>query len=315
MAESFSPRFSRSRNGINAVVRASPTAPRDVWVGQETRGQLKWKQLTAMNPQMQQVALGEQEIVRWTGTDGLGIQGILVKPAGYKAGQRVPLVVIPHGGPTSLYANGFSNSRDWGQHLAARGMAVLLPNFRGSTGWGIEFAEANVGDLGGNDFQDVMRGVDAMIARGLADPKRVGIGGWSYGGFMTAWSITQTDRFKAAVMGAGISNWLSFHGNSHLNTWDAIHYSASPYERDGVFQKFSPINHVTNAKTPTLILHGESDRDVPLEQSYQFYRGLKDHGVETQLVIYPREEHTISETKHVHDLLRRVVGWFEWHLM
>jgi dipeptidyl aminopeptidase/acylaminoacyl peptidase len=222
--------------------------------------------------------------------------------------------VIPHGGPTSLYANGFSSPRDWGQHLAARGIAVLLPNFRGSTGWGIEFAEANVGDMGGKDFQDVMTGVDAMIARGLADPRRLGIGGWSYGGFMTAWAITQTDRFKAAVVGAGIANWLSFHGNSHLNTWDAIHYGASPYERDGVFQKFSAMNYVSRVRTPTLILHGELDRDVPPEQGYQLYRALKDHQVETQFVLYPREEHNISETKHVHDLLRRVLDWFENHL-
>ena len=121
---------------------------------------------------------------------------------------------------------------------------MLLPNFRGSTGWGIEFAEANVGDLGGKDFQDVMTGVDAMVARGIADPKRLGIGGWSYGGFMTAWAITQTDRFRAAVVGAGITNWLSFHGNSHLCTWDAIHYNASPYEHDGVYEKFSPVNYV-----------------------------------------------------------------------
>jgi dipeptidyl aminopeptidase/acylaminoacyl peptidase len=325
MAESFSPRFSRARNGAIAVVRASPASPRDVWVAQETRGRLKWKQLTRMNPQIREVALGDQEIVRWTSRDGVGIQGILIKPAGYKEGRHVPLVVIPHGGPTSLYANGFYTPRDWGQHLAARGMAVLLPNYRGSTGWGIEFAEANVGDLGGMDFQDVMSGVDAMIARGIADSNRLGIGGWSYGGFMTAWAIASEHRtqvhsvsapihFRAAVVGAGITNWLSFHGNSHLHTWDAIHYNTNPYERDGLYQKFSPMNYVSNIRTPTLILHGEQDRDVPVEQAYQFYRALKDHNVETRLVIYPREEHAISETNHVLDLLKRIVNWFESHL-
>ena len=115
-------------------------------------------------------------------------------------------------------------------------------------------------------------------------------------------------------MGAGFSNWLSFHGNSHLNTWDPIHYNASPYERGGVYDKFSPIHYIARVKTVTLILHGEQDRDVPLEQSYQFYRALKDHGVETQLVIYPREGHAITETHHVRDLLNRMVAWFESHL-
>jgi dipeptidyl aminopeptidase/acylaminoacyl peptidase len=326
LAEPFSPRFSSACENTIAVVRASPANPRDVWILKPNRGRPKWKRLTDMNSQFQDIILGEQEIVEWTGADGMKIQGILIKPTGYNGKKRLPLVVIPHGGPTSLYANGFSSARDWGQHLAARGIAVLLPNFRGSTGWGIEFAEANVGDLGGKDFQDVIAGVDEMIVRGIADPNRLGIGGWSYGGFMTAWAISMERQFKtsngkiplhftAAVVGAGITNWLSFHGNSHLNTWDPIHYDASPYEREGVYQKFSPMNYVANVTTPTLILHGEIDRDVPAEQGYQFYRALKDHGVEAQLVIYPREDHAIMETKHVHDLVRRVVGWFEWHLL
>lgn len=314
ISEAFSPRFSVSLGGTFAVVRSTPTEPRDVWIGREGNGHLEWKRLTRMNPQFQSINLGDQRVVEWTSSDGMKIGGILILPVGHRRNARVPLVVVPHGGPTSLYANGFTSPRDWGQQIASRGMAVLLPNYRGSTGWGIEFAEANLGDLGGKDYADVMAGVDFLVSSGIADPGRLGIGGWSYGGFMTAWAITQTNRFKAAVMGAGISNWLSFHGNSHLNTWDAIHYKASPYEREGVYQKFSPMNYVSNVKTPTLILHGEQDRDVPAEQGYQFYRALKDHGVETQFVLYPREEHAIMETAHVHDLLRRMLDWFEMHL-
>src|SRR5206468_9790624 len=133
-----------------------------------------------------------------------------------------------------------------------------------------------------------LAGVDHLVASGLADPDRLGIGGWSYGGFMTAWAITQTDRFKAAVVGAGIGNWLSFHGSSHLCAWDAIQYDADPYERRGRFDHFSPITHVKQVRTPTLIVHGENDRDVPVSQGHELHRALKDLGVATRLVVYPR---------------------------
>jgi dipeptidyl aminopeptidase/acylaminoacyl peptidase len=199
----------------------------------------------------------------------------------------------------------------WANHLAARGFAVFMPNFRGSTGWGIEFAESNLGDMGGKDFEDIMAGVDALIERGIVDPKRLGIGGWSYGGFLTAWAITQTSRFKAAVAGAAITNWLSFHGTSYLNRWDEIHYAANPFERGGVYDKFSPMNYIANATTPTLILHGEKDLDVPVSQGHELFRALKDRGIDTEMVIYPREPHGVGETPHVKDLITRLCDWFE----
>jgi dipeptidyl aminopeptidase/acylaminoacyl peptidase len=183
---------------------------------------------------------------------------VLITPTGAKKGKRLPLIVHPHGGPTGISANEFISPVRWVYHLTNRGFAVFMPNYRGSTGWGIEFAEANLGDLGGNDFQDIMAGVDALVRRGIADPKRMGFGGWSYGGFLTAWAITQTDRFKAAVAGAAIANWLSFHGTSYLNRWDEIHLDANPFERGGAYDKFNPINSIEKVTTPTLILHGET---------------------------------------------------------
>jgi len=297
-----------------AIVRSSPTDARNVWHGDLTDRRIEWKQLTNAIPNLHDFTLGEQEIITWTSRDGWMIHGVLIKPVGYEKEKRYPLIVNPHGGPTSLISNGFLGMGLWGQLLAARGYAVFFPNFRGSTGFGLKFAEANVGDMGGIDFQDIEAGVDSLIERGIADPERLGIGGWSYGGFMTCWTVTQTDRYRAAVMGAGISNWLSFHGNSHLHTWDANHYDTNPYEQNGLYAKFSGMNYVSRVKTPTLILHGELDRDVPPEQSYQFYRALHDHGVETELVIYPREGHGISEKKHWLDLHRRIAAWYDKHL-
>lgn len=314
--ESHTPKFSRSADGTIAVVRSDPSSPREVWMLYPTDPDaLVWRQITNLNADLGVFITGDQQVFEWTGHEGKKMQGVLVKPAGSKAGKRLPLIVHPHGGPTGISANEYLSPLRWAYHLTNRGYAVFMPNYRGSTGWGIEFAEANLGDMGGKDFLDIMAGVDALIKDGIADPKRMGFGGWSYGGFLTAWAITRTDRFKAAVAGAAISNWLSFHGSSYLNRWDELHYdNASPYERGGVHDKFSPIHYIGNAKTPTLILQGEKDGDVAASQAYELYRGLKDHGVETELVIYPREPHGIGETAHVQDLITRVCDWFDRHL-
>jgi dipeptidyl aminopeptidase/acylaminoacyl peptidase len=321
ITEPFWPRYTLSHDHRRlALVRHGPKDPRNVWRADlktsASGTKVEWAKLSQAIPAatLRSFAIGEQEIVRWKSRDGLAIQGVLIKPPGFVKGRRYPTIVNPHGGPTSLAGNVFSAGALWGQMLAARGYVVFQPNFRGSSGFGLAFAEANVGDMGGMDFQDIESGVEALIAQGIADPKRLGIGGWSYGGFMTCWTVTQTTRYKAAVMGAGISNWLSFHGNSHLHSWDAIHYAAHPYERDGVYAKFSGMNFVQRVRTPTLILHGEQDRDVPAEQGYQFYRALKDHRVPTELVLFPREGHGISEKAHWLDLHHRMGDWYDRYL-
>lgn len=315
MQESHTPKFSRADDGTIAVVRSTPTLPREVWMlNPNDPDAIVQVQVTNLNAAFLNIEAGEHEIVTWTSVDGSRMQGILVKPAGAKKGKPLPLIVHPHGGPTGVSANDYSSPARWVYHLARRGFAVFMPNYRGSTGWGIEFAESNLGDMGGLDFQDIMTGVDALIERGTADPKRMGIGGWSYGGFLTAWAITQTNRFRAAVAGAAITNWLSFHGTSYLNRWDELHYAANPFERGGVYDKFTPMNFVENATTPTLILHGEKDEDVPVSQGYELFRALKDHGVETEMVVYPREPHGVGETEHVKDIITRVCDWYERHL-
>jgi dipeptidyl aminopeptidase/acylaminoacyl peptidase len=327
-AESHWPRFSttfvtktsdssQSGDGVAriAVVREDGSRPRDVWVMQwSADNSASWQQLTSLHPQISELEIAASESVYWKGAEGWDMQGILVTPVGYEKGRRYPTVTWVHGGPTS--ASTFRYPSDgYVQLMAAKGLAVFLPNYRGSVGWGVRRAESNLGDLGGKDFADIMCGIDHCIALGIADPDRLGIGGWSYGGFMAAWAVSQTTRFRAAVMGAGISNWLSFHGNSVLSDWDAMHLNADPYEKDGVYQRFSAINYVKRIQTPTLILHGEKDGDVPPEQSYQFFRALKDNNVETELVIYPREGHGPNEKMHLLDLARRIPAWFESHLI
>ena len=200
-------------------------------------------------------------------------------------------MVLVHGGPTARWSDTFE---PWGQLLAARGYAVLYPNVRGSTGYGHRFLEMNRGDWGGGDFKDVMAGVDALIARGIADPDRLGIGGWSYGGYMAAWAVTQTNRFKAAVSGAPVIDLASEFGTEDGSSYDEWFYG-TPYERLDGFIRSSPITHVKNVKTPTLLLQGESDGTDPIGQSQQFYRGLKRYGVESDFVLYPREPHGLRE--------------------
>ncbi|MBM3933599.1 MAG: S9 family peptidase [SAR202 cluster bacterium] len=307
--------FSMDREGNVAVVREDPTSPQDVWLMRRKGREVAWTKLTDLHPQAAQFALPTVQALKWKAPDGLEIQGIVIFPPGDRKGP-LPTVVIPHGGPTGMTACRFPNSTRFFGMLAAAGMAVFMPNPRGSTGWGLEFAEANIGDMGGKDWEDIVAGIDYCVAKGIAHPDRLGVGGGSYGGFMTGWAITQTDRFKAAVGIAGVYDWRSQHGKSFLSDWDSIHYGgADPWDPDGVYRKFSPITFIKRARTPTLLLHGEMDGDVPVEQSYEFYRALKDHDVQTSLVVYPREHHGFSERAHLIDMYRRTVVWFRERLV
>ncbi len=307
--------FSISRDGATlAVAREDVKNPPDIWIAHVKNDALTWKQLSRVNPQTDEIQIGAMEKIGWKSSDGMDIQGYLVKPLGYRKGKRYPLIVWVHGGPASNYGPRYYALGQRAQLLAANGFIVLLPNPRGSYGWGTAFTESNVGDLGGRDWQDILAGVDYCIAQGFADPQRLGLAGWSYGGFMTAWGITQTNRFKAAMMGAAITNWLSFHGTSNLAVWDHIANNASPFERGGTYDKFSPMNFIARVNTPTLILHGEADPYVPVSQGYEVFRALKDLGIETEMVVYPREGHGILEKNHQLDLMRRLVEWFKRYL-
>jgi dipeptidyl aminopeptidase/acylaminoacyl peptidase len=248
-------------------------------------------------------------------SDGVDIEASLLVPPGDASGPGAKpaaraLIVLVHGGPTGRWSDGFES---WGQLLASRGYAVLYPNVRGSTGYGQRFVEMNRGDWGGGDFRDVMAGVDALVARGIADPARLGIGGWSYGGYMAAWAVTQTTRFKAAVSGAPVIDMASEFGTENGSQYDEWFYG-TPYEKLEGFIRSSPMTYVKNVRTPTLLLQGEADETDPIGQSQQFYRGLKRYNVDADFVVYPREPHGLREEKHLLDRLNRVTAWFGKYL-
>jgi dipeptidyl aminopeptidase/acylaminoacyl peptidase len=303
--------FDAHKSGVLALVGQTLKNPRELWVS-DRRGH--FSQVTNFNEGFRQFGLVEPEMLEYRSFDGLKIEAELFKPRDFRTGQRVPLIVLVHGGPTGRWADAFnSHYSAWTQLLVSRGYAVLLPNVRGSTGYGWEFSVSNRGDWGGGDFKDILAGVDEAVRRGVADENRLGIGGWSYGGFMAMWAVTQTNRFKAAVAGAGLSDLAAEFGTEDAPTYDEWFYG-TPYENLSAFQKNSPITYVKTAKTPTLILQGEEDVVDPPGQSQQFYRGLKRYGVETELVVYPREGHGFREEKHIIDYLNRLLGWFDRYL-
>ena len=282
--------------------------PAEVYVG-ELGGEPR--RVTSFNAHLAEVTLARGETVEWSAPDGLRIEGVLLYPANYEEGKRYPLITHIHGGPTWQWLMRFMGGwHDWGQWLAAQGYAVLLPNPRGSAGRGREFAWSNQRNWGHGDFGDVLSGVDSMIARGLADPDRLGIGGWSYGGYMTSWAIGHTDRFKAAVVGAGVTDLLSFQA-ADIPTWLPTQIMLAPsYHEQEVYLRSSPISYVRDAKTPTLILHGAGDERVRLGQGKELYHALRALGVPTEMVIYPREPHIFQERHHQRDVLTRVTDWF-----
>jgi len=273
------------------------------------------KAVSSFNKAWDTIPVVAPEILKYKSFDGVEIEAALLRPNAQPSTQPSalrpqPLIVLIHGGPTGRWSDAFES---WGQLLAQRGYAVLYPNVRGSTGYGQKFVEMNRADWGGGDFKDVMAGVDAMIARGVADPNRLGIGGWSYGGYMAAWAVTQTTRFKAAVSGAPVIDMASEFGTENGSQYDEWFYG-TPYEKLDGFIKSSPMTFVKNVKTPTLLLQGEDDTTDPIGQSQQFYRGLKRYSVESDFVLYPREPHGLREEKHLIDRLNRVVAWFVKHI-
>ena len=266
----------------------------------------------ASNPQVADTPFGETRIVHWSSADGMDIEGLLVLPVGHEAGSPCPTIVEPHGGPHGAWDVSFRFER---QYFAAEGFAIFSPNFRGSDGYGRAFARANFADWGGGDYQDVMTGVDMLVDEGLVDPDRLVVGGWSYGGYMTAWVISQTDRFKAAMCGCGVTNAFSMYGTTDIPRFMEMCFGDdSPAGRRELYMDRSGFGHAADISTPTLILHGEEDERVPISQSEELYAGLKSLGVATEFVRYPRAGHGISEPRHRLDLLRRQVAWYRRHL-
>jgi dipeptidyl aminopeptidase/acylaminoacyl peptidase len=275
--------------------------------------------LSDTQPALRAIRWGTQQRLSYQATDGLDLDGLLILPPGKsRADGPFPLITWVHGGPPDRYADQFLlGPRRPGQWLATAGYAVFLPNPRGGVGHGRDFAAAVVraagGTVGGADWSDIVSGIDLLIAEGVADPGRLGIGGASYGGFMAAWAIGQTDRFKAAIMDAGISDWGTLLATSEFGTMDAALSGSYGWEGTGPHphDQVSPISFASKIRTPVLIAHGQDDTNVPVSQAIYFHRALSRFGVEHELVIYPREGHTFAERNHQLDLLRRTCAWFE----
>ena len=294
-------------DGAAAWTQSRAREPLEVWAADAVTAPAH--PVTALNAAAAKTALGTTRAVQWTSTDGVRVEGVLLRPAGAPERAALRTLVLLHGGPYgSRYGLGFQSGP---QYFASAGWQVFMPNFRSSGGYGTAFMLRQRADWGGQDWRDVMSGVDSLVARGLADPARLAVYGGSYGGYLSAWAITQTDRFKAASVMAGAVELGSFYGQSDVQRYRAFEFDGPPWETPEKWAKSSPFTHIRAARTPTLILVGENDARVPLPQAQQLYRALLGLGVPTEYVHYPREGHGLREPRHRADQFLRQRAWFE----
>ncbi|MCI0690723.1 S9 family peptidase [candidate division KSB1 bacterium] len=272
--------------------------------------------ITNVNGDFPNLPMGRTEVVKWKSKDGKEIEGLVTYPADYSAGRKYPLLLNIHGGPAGVFVENYTAGSSVYplQAFAAAGYVVLRPNPRGSSGYGIEFQRANINDWGFGDYDDDMAGVDLLIEKGVVHPDSLGVMGWSYGGFMTSFIITRTKRFKAASVGAGVTNLMSFTGTADIPGFLPDYFLGQPWDNLAAYQKHSAMFNVKGVSTPTLILHGEKDLRVPLSQGQEFYNALKQQGCPVQMVVYPRMPHGLQEPKFILDAGNRLLGWFEQYI-
>ncbi len=297
--------ISLSNKHTIAFIRSSFEMAPEVWAGPPTN----MKQITHLNDGMKP-AWGKTESVEWT-NDGFKVQGWLLYPANYDPSKKYPLIVSVHGGPSSAVTPRWPGVGYGGVPFSALGYFVFMPNPRGSYGQGEKFTQANIKDFGYGDLRDILAGMDVLEKRFPIDENREGLTGWSYGGFMTMFGVTQTTRFKAAVAGAGISDWKSYYGENSIDQWMVPFFGKTVYDDTAVYAKSSAIEYIKNVKTPTLVVVGDRDGECPAPQSFEFWHALRAEGVKTQLVVYPNEGHAFRSAEHRRDVLERALNWFE----
>lgn len=291
-----------------AFISETLSSPGEVWIS-NMDGKDK-KQLTFFNHYLKERKLGKVEEIKWVNPrDNSSVSGITVKPAEFSPDKRYPLVVWLHGGPAYNWSLGVQVS-NWAQLFASRGYMVFLPNFRGSSGQGMEWMMANVRNWGEGPMSDVMSGVDYLIEKECVDESRLFVGGGSYGGYLTFWIITHTERFRAAFARAGVVDLLTQYALTDEPSFMIGYFMKSPYEDPDIYRKNSPLTYASQVRTPVLIVHGERDLRVPVSQAYELYSALKHYGTTVKLVIYPREPHGIREYTHQVDVMNRVLNWF-----
>jgi dipeptidyl aminopeptidase/acylaminoacyl peptidase len=288
-------------SAITASSHESFTAPPEIEVGRIGA----WRDLTHVNAGLTMPLTARS--ITWT-NEGQTVQGWLLLPLNTTG--KLPLITDVHGGPAAASTPNFSGA-GLDRTLLEHGYALFRPNPRGSFGQGEKFTQANVKDFGYGDLRDILAGVDVLEKRFPIDNDREGVTGWSYGGFMTMFSVTQTTRFKAAVAGAGLANWQSYYGENSIDQWMLPFFGATVYDDPAIYARSSPINFIKLVKTPTLMVVGDRDGECPAPQSFEFWHALRDLGVKTQLVIYPNEGHHFVDPGHQRDVLKRALDWFE----
>jgi dipeptidyl aminopeptidase/acylaminoacyl peptidase len=296
---------SASNKHTIALIRSSFEKAPEVWAGSPN----DMKQISHLNDGMKP-AWGKTENIEWT-NDGFKVQGWLLYPANYDPSTKYPLLVSVHGGPSSAVTPRWPGVGYGGVPFSALGYFVFMPNPRGSYGQGEKFTQANIKDFGYGDLRDILAGMDVLEKRFPIDKDREGLTGWSYGGFMTMFGVTQTTRFKAAVAGAGISDWQSYYGENSIDQWMVPFFGKTVYDDPKVYAKSSAIEFIKDVKTPTLVVVGDRDGECPAPQSFEFWHALRAEGVKTQLVIYPNEGHGFRDPGHRRDVLERALNWFE----
>jgi dipeptidyl aminopeptidase/acylaminoacyl peptidase len=271
--------------------------------------------LTDVGSQWKGFQLATREVIQWKSTDGTPIEGILIKPAGYDPSRKYPLLVVIHGGPTAADTALLSADRYYPvERFAAKGALILKPNYRGSAGYGAKFRALNVRNLGLGDYQDVISGVDYLIAKGMADKERVASMGWSEGGYISAFITTYSDRFKAVSVGAGISDWMTYYVNTDIHPFTRQYLKATPWDDPEIYRKTSPITYVNRAKTPTLIQQGDQDKRVPPPNSYELYQALRDRGIPVKLIFYKGFGHPINKPKQQQAVMEHNYDWFSKYI-
>lgn len=273
------------------------------------------KQLTNISDQWKSYKLTTREVITWKSIDGTPIEGILVKPANYDPAKKYPLLVVIHGGPTGADTPVNSPDRYYPiEQFAAKGALILKPNYRGSAGYGEKFRSLNVRNLGLGDYQDVISGVDSLIAKGIVDKDRLGAMGWSQGGYISAFITTYSDRFKAVSVGAGISDWATYHVNTDIHPFTRQYLKATPWDDPAIYQKTSPIFYIKKAKTPTLIQHGDQDKRVPPPNAFELFQALQDRGVPSKLILYKGFGHPINKPKQQRAVMEHNYEWFSKYI-
>jgi dipeptidyl aminopeptidase/acylaminoacyl peptidase len=296
------------RQDTFALIRHSFERPPEVWVGPPGNWNRVMPAKHSVGPEW-----GKAQSIEWQ-CDGERIQGWLLYPLRFNPNRRYPLVVHAHGGPAWVSTSRWLDADSVTGALSRRGYFTFFPNPRGSLGKGEKFTRANVKEIGHTDWRDIEAGVDHVLRTVPIDKDRLGITGWSYGGYMTMWAVTQTDRYRAAIAGAGIANWQSYFGQNGIEQWMIPYFGASVYDDPAIYARSSPINFIKGARTPTLILVGERDIECPVPQSQEFFRALKTLNVPTKLIVYAGEGHGIAKAEHRRDILERSVAWFDQYL-